>query len=695
MWLPSQVPAQAEALRRLGLTMDPAQLANPTSDVLSAVVNFSGCSAAFVSSDGLVATNHHCAVRALEYNSTPQQNLIEHGFLSPSRAQERWSGPTARVLTTLAIHDVTAAVRAALAAVGDDAARHAAFEGQQKEQVARCEKGRPNVRCQLVSFYEGLQFALIERLELRDVRLVYAPADGVGNFGGEVDNWRWPRHGGDFALFRAYVAPDGKAADHAPHNVPYRPQKFIPLASSPLRTGELVLVAGYPGRTSRLKLRRELEDVINWSYPRRLSLFEEYVAALETVGNSDAEAKLRAVSWIRGFDNYRTKHRGELEGIASSGLLDQKRLQEQRLLQRLAQSRKLAARYGWVVEQTEAAFAELATTREADAALEQEVLMPRLMSAAVRIVRMAEERSRPDAERDPDYQERNVGNLRDELQGLDRLYHRKLDETVLVLALTRVLQSPLEQRTSALGLIAGNDPTATTIRRAVERLYAGTRLSDAKVRLDLFQNKTSAELARHPDPLIQLAVRLRPLVREAELRRKRFAGKMLLLKPLYLEALLGPALATTPPDANGTLRISFGTVTPEAGKAGGRAFTTVTEMVAKHRGVPPFEVPDRVLRAAKESRKGSYVDAALGDVPLDFLSNVTITNGNSGSPTLNARGELVGLAFDGTYDSVASDWVSLPNTRSIHVDVRYLLWHLDQVERADSLLRELGVAPAK
>jgi hypothetical protein len=705
MWPPEQIQTQAEQLKRLGLEVNPALLADPMSPVLGAVLSLNGCSASFVSPDGLIATNHHCAVRALEYNSQPEKNLIEEGFLAASRNDERSAGPSARALLTLAIKDVTLEVRAALSKAKDDLAREAAYEAQQKEMVQRCEQARPNTRCQLVSFYDGLKYALFERLELRDVRIVYAPPDGVGNYGGEIDNWRWPRHSGDVAFFRAYVDKSGKPAAYAAENQPYRPAHFLKVATTPLRPHDLVLVTGFPGRTARLKTRHEVADTVNFLYPRRLKQFDEYLAVFEQLGASDPVAKIKANTWVRGFSNYRTKHQGELEGMKQASLLEKKQAEEQSLERAIQQNPELVKKYGNVLESLNGAFAEYQKTREADLELESEISMPRLVSAANRIVRMAEERARPDAERDPDYQQRNWTTLSDELSALDKLYYQPLDEAVLRLALERSARVSAAERTPAVALIAGKNPNDDAIEKAVARLYQGTRLADPKVRMELFEQATPAQLKANQDPLIRLAVQLRPLLKAAETRRKKLVGKLLELKPRYMEALLSVLGPNVPPDANGTLRISFGVVREPAANSSDNtpapskdaphgpwsAFTTLSGVVAKNRGTPPFMAPPRLLQAAQQKRFGRYAVPALGDVPVDFLSDANISNGNSGSATLNARGELAGLAFDGTYESVASDWTVLPNTRSIHVDIRYVLWLLSEVEHADALLAELGV----
>lgn len=692
LFLPEQMPSQADALKRLGLRIDPALLSDPLSDLLSSIVNFGGCSASFVSADGLIATNHHCAVSALQYNSTPGANLLSDGFVAKSPADERFAGPAQRVYVTRKLTDVSAQVHAALDPIDDALARERALEKFEKASVAACERAGHGTRCELKSFYGGLRYYLIEKLELRDVRLAFAPPAGIGNYGGEIDNWRWPRHTGDFSLFRAYVAKDGSAADHADDNVAYAPPHHLELARKPLATGDLVIVAGYPGRTSTLAVVKELEDTIEWTYPRRIQMYDAYTAALEAVTASDPDAKIKATGYIRRFGNFRTKHRGELEGFARAGVLEHKRAEEAALRKFIAEDPERQRRFGAALAEIDAAFAERDRTREEDTALRTEILLPQLVSAATLIVRMAEERQKPDADRRPAYQERRVPDLRDELAALDKRYDPKVDQALLRLALERVAKTPAAERTPALALIAGKDPTPEHIRDSVEKLYAGTKLADQKQRLTLFEHATPAELAKSKDTLVRMAVALRPLLRESEDRADRFTGRMLASEPLHAAALLaqkGPGVA---PDANGTLRLSYGVVRGPAG--GGDAFTWLSEVVKKNRNEEPFAAPKELLDAAAARRFGPFADAAKHDVPVDFLSDLEITNGNSGSATLDADGRLVGLAFDGTYASVASDWMFLPDTRSIHVDIRYLLWVMSEVEHADWLVRQIGAKTA-
>jgi hypothetical protein len=214
----------------------------------------------------------------------------------------------------------------------------------------------------------------------------------------------------------------------------------------------------------------------------------------------------------------------------------------------------------------------------------------------------------------------------------------------------------------------------------------------------LLKTATLADLKKSKDPLIQLALKLRPLQKAMKDRTDAYDGAMATLKPAFIEALQKHSKTPLAPDANSTLRVTYGTVrsySPSPGAPAFKPFTVVSEMVKKHTGVEPFNAPAVVLDAIKAKKFGPYLDQDLGEVPVDFLSDLDITGGNSGSATLNARGELVGLAFDGNYESMASDWLFMPSvTRTIHVDLRYVLWMLDAAYPGDHLLKEMGVTPA-
>jgi hypothetical protein len=696
MWMPAQMAAHAAKLKELGLTIDPAQLTDPTSDTLSAVVSLGGCSASFVSTDGLIITNHHCVQGALQTNSTPEHNLIKDGYLAKTKADELTAGPTSRVYVTQAVTDVTAQVLDGVGAIKDDLARFKKIESRQKELVAACEKGRPGVRCSVPSFYEGAQYFRIEQLEIRDVRLVYAPPAGIGNFGGEIDNWRWPRHAGDFSFYRAYVGKDGKPADFAADNAPFHPAHILKLESTPLEEGDLVMVAGYPGRTYSLKTKPEVDEAVRWYYPRRRKMFEDYLDAIDVVA-VDPEVKIKANTLVRGLNNALTNTKGQLEGLVQGGLAAEKAKTDDALRAYIDGDPARKAEYGDLLGDIGRVFGEHAKHRDADAEVRELSTLPRLVGAATAIVRVAEERAKKDADRDPDYQERNWKRLEQAQVALEKGYDPKLDRALLVEALTRVRDEQVV--TAAFAKIMGSaKPTDDAIVKTVDAMYTATKIEGQKERLELLKSATSAELAASRDPIVKLAVMLRPFLKEADDRDQAYTGQMALLKPKYIKALRAMKGVEIAPDANSTLRITYGTVRgyrPRPDADVYRPFTFLSGVVAKATGREPFDAPQALLDAAAAKKLGPYVDAAQHDVPVDFLSDLHITGGNSGSATLNGKGELVGLAFDGNYEAMASDWVFTPSiSRSIHVDIRYVLWVLDAVAHADNLLKELGRTPA-
>jgi hypothetical protein len=699
MWMPEQLTAQAETLKSLGLEIDPAALADPGSPVLGAVVGLGGCSASFVSDEGLVITNHHCSVGALQYNSTPRDNLLRDGFLAKTRTEERWAGPSSRVYVTQSLRDVTREVTEGLASIRDDAARHKKVEERQKALVAACEKGRPWLRCSVAEYFGGGQYRLVEQLEIKDVRLVFSPHDQIGDYGGEIDNWHWPRHSGDVALLRAYVGKDGKPADHAEGNVPYRPPYHLKLASKPLSAGDLVLVAGYPGVTNRLRTAGEAEEAVDFTYPHQIEWCDENVALLDRIRLKNEDIKLKATPLWRGLNNIRTKMKGIVDGLAKGGLAAQKAKLEADLRAFVDADQARKAAYGEVLDKIKTLVVERRATRAHDAELGETNRLVSLYAAAAKIVRMAEERPKPDGERDPAFQERNWQRLAQEQQTVQKRYDRVIDQALFKLALQRALRLPDTERPEFVAALLGNkEATEARLDAALDELYKKTGLEDEAARIKLLRTATTADLKKSKDPFIKLALALRPAHKAVEDREKAFAGAMLLYRPRYVEALQKMEARPLAPDANGTLRVTFGTVrgyqpTPEAPEF--RPFTTVGEMVKKNKGVWPFDVPGYVLDTVKAGKFGPYVDGHLGEVPVDFLSDVDITGGNSGSPTLNARGEVAGLAFDGNYEAMASDWLFQPHiTRTIHVDVRYVEWLLDAVYPGQHLLKEMGSKPA-
>ena len=278
-------------LRSLGVK-NPDALADLQGYPLGAIVWLGGCSASFVSPHGLIATNHHCAISSLQFHSTPENNLFENGFLARTRQEELPGETGKKVWITQEIIDVSPEIRIGLEDIADPVQRYTEIQQRIKDRIAREEDPDKGIRCEIKTYYEGQYYYLLKYVELRDIRLVYAPPESIGAYGGDIDNWQWPRHTGDFTFYRAYVSPSGQPAEYSPDNVPYQPRHWLRIADEPLEPDDFVLVAGYPGRTQRWKTLDEVLYLYQTDNPMRIRILGELADLYTALGEQN-------MSWIK------------------------------------------------------------------------------------------------------------------------------------------------------------------------------------------------------------------------------------------------------------------------------------------------------------------------------------------------------------------------------------------------------------
>jgi len=694
MYTPDQLQDIKKELEQTGLEIAPERFADLTGFPMGAIVSLGNCSASFVSPEGLTVTNHHCARGSVQYNSTAEKNYLKDGFLASIKGEELPAAPGSRIYVTTEVTDVTARMREGTADLAP-LDRYAAIEQRSKDIVAECETDAGH-RCKVASFYGGAQYKLVKRLEVRDVRLVYAPADAIGKYGGDIDNWQWPRHTGDFAFYRAYVAPDGSAADFDEANVPYRPEHHLKVSASGLDDGDFVMAAGYPGSTSRYTLLAEVENTFNWTYPTFELLLKDWIGTIEQAAPEGSDARVKYESRMAGLNNFEKNLRGQIEGARRVGLVERRRAREADLAQWIGADSARAG-YGDAIERLAALSEESAKAARTNFWY-RNISRPQLFSAARRIYRLIKERQKPDAKREPGYQDRDMTFFREGLQALDRRYDPAVDKAEWTLFLSGYLKQPMEERVAAFdqALKLDANVTETDIPAILDRFYAETKLADGDMRLALM-DATTAELEANSDPFMQLAVATYEHDRTLEQQIEERGGRALALRPAYMEAITGWQRENgqlTYPDANSTLRVTYGSVLGGSPRDGMvyLPFTTLEGITDKDNGEDPFNAPAKMLKRIEAKDYGPYALDSLGSVPVNFLSDLDSTGGNSGSATLNARAELVGLLFDGTFESVNSDWDFDPRTtRTIHVDSRYMLWVMDKVDGAQALIAEMDI----
>ncbi|AKQ67635.1 hypothetical protein A176_004547 [Myxococcus hansupus] len=693
-WTPQQVLELSPAwLRAQGLQLPPKKLWDPKrgTGLLAGTVNVGGCSGSFIAESGLVITNHHCAFGVIQEHSTPQRDLITQGFLA-SKREDELPGKGSRVQVPRSFTDVTKDVLASVPEGADDVARYKAIDRKEKELVAECEK-RPATRCKVVSFDGGVNYTLVDAVELMDVRLVYAPPRGVGEYGGDEDNWMWPRHTGDFAILRAYTAPDGTSAPFSEKNIPYKAEFFFPLATQGVKPNDFVMVLGYPGVTFRALLAEEMAERQSRYYPAIRDVLGEAIRTLEAVGEKDAAGKIAVASQLKSLHNVHKNAGGQLAGLKRGNIVEKQREAEAAVA---VWAQKGGAKWQPALEARAALLVEQSATAKS---FDREFLLavaPRLArgpAVATTVSRMAAERAKPDMERRPEYMEREHVRIKERLEREQKNIFLPAEKQLLLAFVRRAQSLPADARIAAVDKHFGKTFSEKDVAAKIDALYAGTKLLTQDERMKM-AGESVGQLEARKDPLLAFGLDLAREQAELDEVKDRRQGASMRLRPEWRKAVLAHAGKPVAPDANGTLRVSFAKVQGYAPRDGAiyTPQTTLSGLLAKNTGKEPFDVPEKVSKVAEAKRFGAWQDTKLKDIPVNFLSDADTTGGNSGSPTVNGKGQLVGVNFDRVWENVANDFGYNPEVaRNVNVDVRYILWMLDQVENADALLRELGV----
>ncbi|WP_076416549.1 S46 family peptidase [Shewanella sp. UCD-KL12] len=695
MWQPYQLPAMADELKAKGLEIDAKSISKLTEFPMNAVISLGGCTASFVSPKGLAVTNHHCAYGSIQYNSTPEKNLLKDGFLAKSYADELQATPGSRIYVTEAVTDVTDKVKSGqMSKVGNDF--YKGIEQQEKALVAECE-AEDGYRCQVYSFHGGLEYYLVKQLEIRDVRLVYNPAASVGKYGGDIDNWMWPRHTGDFSFYRGYVSKDGKPADFSKDNVPYEPKSFLKVSAKGVSDGDFVMVAGYPGRTNRYRTANEVENQFEWAYPEGKMLRERFIDLIKETAPEGSDERIKYESLIAGLANYAKNFTSMIEFYGKSTMLADRQGRESELASWINKDSKRKAKYGKTLAELDKLIAEGQEHQARDIILGY-IRYTTMLPTARKLYRLANEKQLDDMAREPGYQERDMIRFKSSMERIDRRYAASVDKAILFDMLKRYAALPASERIAALDEVfgIGKKLDEKKLSKTLDKMYAKTKLGDMDTRL-AWLDKSVGDFKSSNDPFIKFAVAMYDTDMKAEKKDKELAGKLMKVRPQYMDAIIAynnekgnPVYA----DANSSLRVTVGHVKGYSPQDGLKAvpFTRLEGILAKDTGADPFDAPSKQLELIKAKQYGDFYMKSIDSVPVNFLSTLDTTGGNSGSPTLNGRAELVGLLFDGVYESIIGDWGYDPDSnRSIQVDSRYMLWVMKYLDNADNLLAEMEI----
>jgi len=691
MWMPHQV--KHLDLNSNGLKIPPEKIYNEGGvGLINAVVRVRGGTGSFVSNKGLILTNHHVAFGALQQASDKEHDYITHGLLARTTAEEI-PAPSYYVDVFLGYEEVTSSVLKHIKPHMTVEQRTKTLESIEKKLAAQAEKKGKDLYCTVMSIYSGNRYYLLRYKRLQDVRIVYAPPQSIGIYGGEIDNWMWPRHTGDFSFLRAYVSKDNVGVPYSPNNVPYQPSAILTVSIDAVKPGDFTFVMGYPGRTyCRYTLSELLFDI--QQKKQQIDTYKDIVGFLEKAGENDRSIRIKYAAKTRGLNNGLKNRIATLEGFQKQSTIEKKKDFEEKFMQWLEQGAQEKKKYGTALTKMENFIRENRNfyrkyQRFSD--LTSHYGGPALLVQAYQVYRTVTEKQKPDIKREKNFQEKDLPNIKNRIENAERSYHPETDKAYFKFLLNRMLtvDKALVPKVFLPVLQKGADG----IEKYVDQLYTTRILTNPKKRLELLQLKPSALLGLN-DPMINLAIELEKELSILREKEKAIEQQRKDFRKVYIAGLLEMYQGKIAPDANSSIRFSYGPVQGYHPRDGVTylAQTTLKGVMEKETGTFPFEVPAKLKELYQARDFGRYLDKNLDDIPVCFLNVTDTTGGSSGSPVLDANGEIVGLLFDGVYESVVGDYFVVPEfQRVINVDIRYVLFVTEKFSGAHHLLKEMGL----
>lgn len=680
-------------LKKAGLKISEKEIYNPGQiGLVDALVQVSGCSGSFVSPNGLIITNHHCAFSAVQLASTPEHNYLENGFVANSHEQEiEAKGLNIRI--TDSYQDVSQRILEAVANVSDPSQRIDIINNKRQEIAKEAEAQDPTIKAEVSEMFIGKSYVLFRYKTIEDVRLVYIPRQNIGEFGGETDNWVWPRHTGDFSFLRAYVAKDGSSAKYSKDNVPYKPKKHLKVNPNGVKENDFVFILGYPGRTFRHRPAQYIEYQQKYLLPYTSELYDFQNQQMLLAGKDDKATELALATRIKRNANVMKNYRGKLKGLRNIDLINSKIKEDEELAKFIENDAELKSKYGSLMEDIDQHYKQVFNNAEKELWYNNIYSGIRSLQFASLTNSFQEALNKElSSSRKAELFNANIANFKKQLAGLYESFNINVDKSI---ASNMFAQAYQLKDGNSLPFVAdhkfNNEQAASDY---ISRIIEDSKLSNQ----EYFENtvlKDATSFLKYSDELMKFQKELDSEMQPFYAEQKRREGNLNKLMADYMAVKEKFQSKSFIPDANSTLRLTFGNIKGYSPADANymAPFTTVKGIIEKgNSGLPEFEYPEAIKTNWLDKNFGNYFNKDLNDVPVNILYNMDTTGGNSGSPIMNAYGELIGVNFDRAYDATINDFAwNESYSRSIGVDIRYVLWIADKIDNAQFIIQEMGV----
>lgn len=690
MWMLTQM-GQLD-LAQKGLMIPVEKIYSPDKPCLAnAIIQLDGGTASFVSPEGLVVTNHHVAYAALQQASSVTKDYLTNGFLARDRPAEiQAQGYEARLM--IKMKEVTGEILAKIKGINDPVEKDKKVNALIAEMTKTADKKVSDLESVIVPMYNGKQYIMYTYKVFKDIRIVYSPPLSIGNFGGETDNWMWPRHTGDFSFMRVYVSPDGQGREFNTENIPYKPVVWLKVTQGSLKEGDFNFIIGYPGSTTRYRSSNSVKWNLEYTYPFYIKNFSEIISLADELTKNDPAGKLKVANLIKGLANTMKNYQGKVDGMKKTHFLQNKLDFEKEYLVWANSTPEQKVKYADLLSKEKAQYDVIEKTKDRDNVFAiLQGLSGTLLNVASQAYNLRKEMEKPLEKRQPGFTEENLKEFVNGLTYTYNDYFEPVDKALLTRVLKMAAELPVDQRITGLEKILTG--SGKTVDQWVDEVYSSTKLKDPEFAKSLI-DKSSADMEKTGDPFIRLAMSIYPMYEEISKITEAFAANVTALRKNYMDALYEWKGTTMYSDANSTIRFTWGPIKgyKPADAVWYYPFTSLQGVVDKNTGMEPFDAPEGLMALEEKKDFSRWKDSGLNDVPVAFLNQCDITGGNSGSPVMNANGEIIGIAFDGNYEAMISDWkYDYALQRCIAVDIRYVLFVTEKFGNAGFLLDEMGV----